>query len=185
MNTKPRECGPTENPSDLGGLNQLGGQRTGHAEQQPGEVVRQARFVLRKLDGPVVLFGDVGVEQQDVAVLGGQGAQFLRRLPRIAVRRMAVGDVDDEGRVATRMFREKGLENVPAWASAAHMGVLPAGWASNQTGNLNFRSTRPPARSSTMRDRVSTRRGLPASLLTGTRVSPARGPRKADCTRLP
>ena len=64
-------------------------------------------------------------------------------------------------------------------ASAWHIGVLPPGLASNQTGNLNFCSMMPPAPSSTLRVRCSTRSGLLAISLTGTRVCPASVPPKA------
>ena len=104
----------------------------------------------------------------------------LGRRQRIAVGGHAVGDVDHQRRKTARKAAQEDLQiDCLAMARAWHIGVLPLALASNQTGNLNFCSMTPPAPSSTLRVRCSTRRGLLARALTGTRVWPARAPPRA------
>src|SRR6266542_3127688 len=63
---------------------------------------------------------------------------------------------------------------------AAHIGVAPFEYGSNQTGNLTVWSITPPAPSSDFFTLSSMRNGLLANSLIGTRERPLSSPPSAD-----
>jgi hypothetical protein len=74
----------------------------------------------------------MSVEHQHVAVLRGQAAEFLGRLAGVAVARLAIRDVDHQGRVTVRLNTEKGLQiflrlpqRLAHWCSSRGPGLKP------------------------------------------------------------
>src|SRR5262249_4090211 len=107
-------------------------ERARHAEQELRELVRKPLFVVREQDAVARGARDVAVEQQQVAVLRGECAQGLGVHRRVAVRGLAVRDVDDDGREAVRVRLDpllqravRQLERLAHRRGARGLGVEP------------------------------------------------------------
>ncbi len=134
LKTKPRAPGCTGNLSARAASNSRGGSVLDMRNSSLAKLSGSAASADGNSIGQRLCGGDVGVEQQHVAVRAGQLLQRLGSRQRIAVGGHAVGDVDDQRRIAGGEATEENLqvllgqfERLAHGRSAGGLGLEPDG----------------------------------------------------------